>query len=279
MEIFEFDVAKGRYRYDRSYFANKAGQDVWSPWTPLPRSKLTIDQQQQHLDYVYGSKEIKDLLAPPLQEIELVALEMVYERRIGPLLRHYLLHISREVVVAENQRFVIPRVLKGEVGHRPAFHVLVNHCGGCCCYTAVSHVADTTFMVVNDDSVSPGLPLHETLSRPALGRGAIDRLKGYPRLSELVPAEELRDRGLTLGALGKFRVSTDRDTECIIDEALRSAQQVSMCVKILMEATVIIQKRFRLWRWRRDVVWNPYTEDGQNHLRWKARIFVRKFGG
>ena len=192
----EFDVAKGRYRYDLSYFAGKAGQDVWSPWTLLPRCELTIDQQQQHLDYVYGSKEIKELLAPPLKEIEVVALEMVYKRRIGPLLRHYLLHISREVLVAENQSIVLPCVLKGEVGHKPAFHVLVNHCGGSCCFTAVSHVADTTFRVVNDDSVSLGLPLYETLSRPALGRDAIDRLKSYPRLSELVPEKELLNRNL-----------------------------------------------------------------------------------
>ena len=44
-------------------------------------------------------KEMRELLAPPLQEIELLSLEMVFKRRFGPLLRHYLQNISREVVL------------------------------------------------------------------------------------------------------------------------------------------------------------------------------------
>lgn len=274
MEIFEFDLVNGRYRYDRSFFACPYLEDVWSAWAQLPNCGLTVEQQKQHIDYVYGSKEIRELLAPPLQEIELLSLEMVFKRSFGPLLRHYLQNISREVVLAENQSFVLPRIIRGELGHRPAFYVFVNDCGGSCCYTAVSHVSDTVFRVVNDDSISHGLPLYEILSRPAMSREAINRKRSYPSLSELITAEE--QRGLTLGGLGRLRVNIDQNPKRIINEVLRSAEQVTRCLQTVTQAAVQIQKQFRLWKWRKDVVWSPYTEDGRNQLLWKARMFIKE---
>ena len=94
--------------------------------------------------------------------------------------------------------------------------------------------------------------------------------------SELITAEELPQRGLILGGLGRLRVNTDQNPRRTINEVLRSAEQVTMCLQIVTQAAVQIQRQFRLWKWRKDVVWNPYTDDGRNQLLWKARIFIKE---
>ncbi len=63
------------------------------------------------------------------------------------------------------------------------------------------------------------------------------------------------------------------------DVAERSRIDIERCVhelKVAVKAAETIQRRFRLWVWRKATVWNPNTHIGALNLLIHARVATRR---
>lgn len=60
---------------------------------------------------------------------------------------------------------------------------------------------------------------------------------------------------------------------------VKGDEDASSCIQSLVPYVLRIQRHFRLWRWRKNVYWNPHTEIGQLGLEVQSRAFIAVHSG
>lgn len=55
---------------------------------------------------------------------------------------------------------------------------------------------------------------------------------------------------------------------------VKGDEDASRCIQSLVPYVLTIQRQFRLWRWRKNVYWNPHTEVGRLGLEVQSRAFT-----
>lgn len=89
-------------------------------------------------------------------------------------------------------------------------------------------------------------------------------------------------RGKTFAPVKHFQKCPDvsqavQDYVCTtsrIPPILKSERDANKFLHVLEPGVKKIQKQFRLWKWRKDVYWNPHTEIGRAGLLISARAFL-----
>ena len=271
---------------------------------------LPFQQQIENIKAAYSDVVFKNHpLLPPYKLEEVYAMEDKYSFSFPPLLRFYILNISRETSFSTFRSLVQPEMCypwynktRGDRGDKRTM-------GTWSCHVADNgrEVGETIwfsgrlrgFVQFADDVDSPHMgtlydrmilanpkdvagkhavffvTLEETLQKCG---NAVSTLKDDPDAwedwfdEEFVPSEyipelnEIKDAQLPDELKGYYRDSTE--SVCIILGHVRIRKIVEDC---LNEKARMIQRQFRLWKWRKDVLWNPYTDIGRLNLMTKAR--------
>lgn len=204
----------------------------------LPCSELSLEQQKQHLDFVYGLR-MREVMAPPYTDIEIVAMEIRHEFRFGALVRHYLLRISREFCIDKFHR-MLPH-LEGNTnctGDWPNVHLLESLCGGSCCHSVLDLVSDTVFTIM-DGSLVDVKPLYEVLARP---RNDLAERKQFPTILQYLDRtypselEQLHESPAwakhwdASDCFGMYRINTDVNSWYLCECAYNCRKEVERCL-------------------------------------------------
>lgn len=73
----------------------------------------------------------------------------------------------------------------------------------------------------------------------------------------------------------EFDAGSDWPSRETCGEVPPSEREANDLIKsMLVPAVILIQKQFRLWKFRKDLVWNPYTEIGRLNLQIKANAAI-----
>ena len=253
-----------------------------------PVDDTSLEQQIEHLKLVYRSHELdQGPLLPPYSGRDLIVLEFHYSLVFPPILRWYLLNISREVAFEGYRTLIAPydwkdvpsltRVRRRGLGYQfekdrwteitfpleytgnwretiwlsgPNMgYVTVDHHGSLDSLVYGSEIkyirCRTVFDRLSNPFVQVMRPKVEKLSTlGSLVFSAIGTKTHLPRHLEAFPC-------------------SDRSRAC---DVARTEWQIQKIVERLNPSVVMIQRAFRFWKWRKDVLWNPHTDLGALNL-------------
>ena len=271
-----------------------------------PTDETSLECQMDHLRNVYSALDLRNApLLPPYDGRELVALEVHYSFVFPPILRWYLLNISREVTFEDYRTVIAPYDCKIErITARSRQAIVPRRRRG------LGYVFEDDKWTEITSAVECTENWRETiwLSGPNRGyvtvdhHGSLDNLiysskitftrcrTIFDRLSHpFVPTSE-PPRTATLASINRWQLAVSAvDTDlpdslktfpCSYNaqacDAAMTYSKIQNIVERLEPSAVKIQRAFRLWRWRKDVVWNPHTDAGSLNLAIQARLVLRE---
>lgn len=294
------------------------------PEEPPEGCSLPFDQQIANINAAYSDDAFRECpLLPPYTLDEVCAMEIKYSFSFPPLLRYYMVNISRETSFTSGRSLIQPE--RCDLWHRLGEQALEEHC------KARGEQRFTRSDTWSHHTASHGCGYDETIWFSG-------RLCGFVQLAEemydphvrtlyerLVVANkndclEKGERGYVVPptieeSLQKCRdvdfLTASEDPDVLDDwfdhefddviefvpelkeirdvelpEELRRCRRETMeAVRIILGHTRIrrmvedlngkarvIQRQYRLWRWRKDVLWNPHTDTGRLNLLVRARL-------
>ena len=179
---------------------------------------------------------IKRHLPAPYTTIEVSAIEYIYKTTLPPLLKHYFLNMSSGFIT------------RGCHGITQEFNEARSPFLECSSHLSI-HLPTGWFIEFEEQGIDVRIfPLFQKLMSVAIG---------FERAIEF----ELRRYGRIYGFPGTSRIDIDR---CVHE------------MKVAVKAAKTIERRFRLWVWRKATVWNPNTHIGALNLLIHARLTTRR---
>lgn len=230
------DRQKQTYKFRYRTFEDDRG-------LPLPPCHLSEEEQLIELSQAY--KRIQRFLPPPFSEKELRALERRFKNRFPLLLRHYLLNISRELIIRtgydESKIHSIWSILEiAEFPWKEFWEEAYENSRWCLPDSMMGEDSDEGFYTAI------------CLKGDAAG----------------FAYQWLDDEPFTPCLLSLYNVLMPRFvSEAWLEQMLEYET-----------AAIRIQKHFRLWQWRKAMVFNPHTEIGRLNLMIKFRVLTKTAG-
>ncbi len=296
---------------------------------PLPEEcNVPFDQQIANIKAAYSDEAFRECpLLPPYTLDEVCAMEIKYSFSFPPLLRFYMLNISRETSFTSirsliqpvdqafeetwlhhtaysrtcketicfsgrlcgfvqidyyNDRMIVRTVVRTlyECLTRADSHIYHKRCQ--CQWCALDHSGEQAGL---DCFVLP--TLEETLQKfrdlgdldfstaaSAFKDDVCDKLPAgtnFGFFDEIV--SEVKRRLIEIQNVdfpNELRVCRREP-----DEAMRiilGHARIRRMVEELNGKARVIQRRYRLWKWRKDILWNPHTDIGRLNLLMRARL-------
>ena len=263
-----------------------------------PVDDTSLEQQIGHLKLVYGSLELHHApLLPPYSGRDVMVLEFHYSLVFPPILRWYLLNISREVTFEGYRTLIAPydwkevarnsRVRRRGLGYqfeKDRWTEITTSIE--CCenwretvwlsgpnkgYVTVDHHGSLDSLVYGSKiSYTRCRTVFDRLSNPFVN-GMRTKVENSPTVGSLV----------YLAIAAKTNLPQQLETFPCSDrsrayDVARTEWQIQKIVERLNPSVVMIQRAFRVWKWRKDVVWNPHTDLGALNLTIRARLHLRE---
>ncbi len=266
---------------------------------PFPEGcSLPFDEQTKNLKAAYSDAAFeKHPLLPPYTLEEVCAMEVKYSFSFPPLLRFYILNISRETSFTNYRTLIQPMMCCGNQDvRRPdkwSCHI-ATHGDRFGVYDRIIWFSGdlrgfvqsrSNIRTLYEQMMMPDLCCSRQVSFHLVNRGCS---AVFPTLEETLEKCRCLDPGssncLPLTRCMKRVRPEIKDVE--LPEELKQCRRESMeAIGIILGHTRIrrmvedlngkarvIQRQYRLWRWRKDVLWNPHTDIGRLNLLVRARL-------
>lgn len=222
-------------------------------WRKYPRDTLQIEDQKAELSRLATEKHWKQHpLSPPYSATQLSALETSHGFTFPEILRYYLGNISREIVISATNSSLV-----------------------------MSHFRPWKYCICGHYTIALGGPAKGYVSYRPFGYNDGGLMTMFEFLTMTLDVKMIR-KGKIISALSDFKNCPDasqaiRDFRCSTSRAsmiLRSERDANKLLSVLEPGIKKLQKRFRLWKWRKDVYWNPHTDIGRTGLLVTTRAFL-----
>lgn len=273
-----------------------------------PTDETSLKRQMKHLEMVYSALDFGNApLLPPYDGRELVAIEVHYSIVFPPIMRWYLLNISREVTFEHYRTIVAPYDCKVDriaararhtsepLRRRGLGYVFENDK-----WTELTSAIEftenwrETIWLSGPNRGYVTIDHHGSLDSLVYGskitytrcRTIFDRLS-HPFVCRSGPP--MLGRSTPLASITGGRKDTIVTAIRNLPEPMKSwrvqgwqAYDVAMTQSKIQEICQHldpfagrIQRAFRLWKWRKNVVWNPHTDAGTLNLAIQAKLLLR----